>query len=123
MTVAVRGSGLQAILRSFDKSNKGLPTPVSINSKAEITGGSFVRFLFKGSLVICSPGSCCAWSSPRIVRWQGNHGVIFAAAQPNVSEGVSHDIFLLSTEVSDNWFSVSLKDISVIEVLKALHAL
>ena len=111
------------ILRSFDKSNKGLPTSVSIDSEDEITGGSLVRFLFKGSLVICSPGGCCAWSSPGIVRWQGNHGVIFAAAQLSDSEGVSHDICLLSTEVSDNWFSVSLKDISVVEVLKALHAL
>ena len=36
--MAVRGSGLQTILRSFDKSNKDLFTPVSINSKDEITG-------------------------------------------------------------------------------------
>ena len=62
--VAVRGSGLQTIVRSFDKSNKGLPTSVSIDSEDEITGGSLVRFLFKGSLVLCSPESCCAWSSP-----------------------------------------------------------
>ena len=64
VTVAVRGSGLQTILRSFDKSNKDLFTPVSINSKDAITGLSFMWFFFKDSLVICSPGSCCAWSSP-----------------------------------------------------------
>ena len=79
-------------------------------------------FLFKDTLVLCSPGGCCAWSSPDMFRWQPNL-LIWAAAQPNVSEGVSHDICLLSTEVSDNWFSVSLKDISVVEVLKALYAL
>ena len=88
----------------------------------KLLGVVYVVF-FKGSLVLCSPGGCCAWSSPGIVRWQGNHGVIFAAAQLSDSEGVSHDICLLSTEVSDSWFSVSLKDISVVEVLKALHAL
>lgn len=95
---------------------------MSIGSEDEITGLSFMWFLFKGSLVICSPGSCCAWSSPDMFRWQPNL-LIWAAAQLSDSEGVSHDIFLLSTEVSDNWFSVSLKDISVVEVLKALHAL
>ena len=95
---------------------------MSIDSKDEITGVSFMWFLFKGSLVLCSPGGCCAWSSPDMFRWQPNL-LIWAAAQLSDSEGVSHDIFLLSTEVSDNWFSVSLKDISVVEVLKALHAL
>ena len=41
------GSGLQTILRSFDKSHKGLPTPVSINSKAEITGVRLFGFSLK----------------------------------------------------------------------------
>ena len=36
--MAVRGKRPITILRSFDKSNKGLPTPVSIGSKDEITG-------------------------------------------------------------------------------------
>ena len=45
--MAVRGSGLQTILRSFDKSNKGLPTPVSIGSEDEITGVSFMWFSLK----------------------------------------------------------------------------
>ena len=45
--MAVRGSGLQTILRSFDKSNKGLFTPVSIGSEDEITGGLFMWFSLK----------------------------------------------------------------------------
>ena len=89
--------------------------------RMKLLGVVYVVF-FKGSLVICSPGGCCAWSSPDTFRWQPNL-LIWAAVQLSDSEGVSHDIFLLSTEVSDNWFSVSLKDISVVEVLKALHAL
>ena len=87
--MAVRGSGLQTILRSFDKSNKGLFTPVSIGSEDEITGVVYVVF-FKGSLVLCSPGGCCAWSSPDMFRWQPNL-LIWAAAQLSDSEGVSHD--------------------------------
>ena len=47
MTVAVRGSGLQTILRSFDKSNKDLFTPVSIGSEDAITGVSFMWFSLK----------------------------------------------------------------------------
>ena len=35
------------ILRSFDKSNKGLFTPVSIGSEDEITGVSFMWFSLK----------------------------------------------------------------------------
>ena len=105
--------------------NRCTPLPLLIMRfmKPDSRSHTCEKFFLEGSLVICSPGGCCAWSSPGIVRWQGNHGVIFAAAQLSDSEGVSHDIFLLSTEVSDNWFSVSLKDISVVEVLKALHAL
>ncbi|APT96185.1 hypothetical protein CSTAT_13285 (plasmid) [Corynebacterium stationis] len=45
--MAVGGSGLQAILRSFDKSNKGLFTPVSIGSEDEITGVSLMWFSLK----------------------------------------------------------------------------
>ena len=45
--MTVRGSGLQTILRSFDKSNKGLFTPVSIGSEDEITGVSFMWFSLK----------------------------------------------------------------------------
>src|SRR5699024_6651663 len=90
VTVAVWGKRPITILRSFDKSNKPLFTPVSIGSKGEITGLSFMWFLFKDSLVPCSPGSCCAWSSPDMSRWQPNL-LIWAAAQPNVSEGVSND--------------------------------
>ena len=45
--MAVRGSDLGSILRSFDKSNKGLFTPVSIGSEDEITGVSFMWFSLK----------------------------------------------------------------------------
>ena len=45
--MAVRGSDLDSILRSFDKSNKGLFTPVSIGSEDEITGVSFMWFSLK----------------------------------------------------------------------------
>ena len=60
----------------------------------KLLGVVYVVF-FKGSLVLCSPGSCCAWSSPDMFRWQPNL-LIWAAAQPNVSEGVSHDGILFT---------------------------
>ena len=55
----------------------------------KLLGVVYVVF-FKGSLVICSPGGCCAWSSPDMFRWQPNL-LIWAAAQLSDSEGVSHD--------------------------------
>src|SRR5699024_10921806 len=36
--VAVRGKRPTTILRSFDKSNKGLPTPVSIDTRTKLLG-------------------------------------------------------------------------------------
>ena len=48
VTVTVRGgSGLQTILQSFDKSNKGLPTPVSIDSKDKLLGSRLCGFSLK----------------------------------------------------------------------------
>ena len=45
--MAVRGKRPITILRSFDKSNKGLFTPVSIGSEDEITGVCLCGFSLK----------------------------------------------------------------------------
>ena len=69
---------------------------MSIGSEDEITGVRLFGFSLKALWFSVVLEAVVLGVVQGLFRWQGNHGVIFAAAQPNVSEGVSHDGILFT---------------------------